>query len=160
MGLVEASRRYGVEKPGMSVASGSAAKQPTAPAVAEGDKTAPGGAGGGGAGGGGKESADLKAARDRLAAAKAERDKVKKDVDALNRDNNPDPLSASQRNSKIQEKNKQLADLDKQIAKLQAEVDKATQAAAEKPAEEKPAAEKPAEKKPPERKPAEGTGGK
>lgn len=117
LSVLEASRRYGVANPGMSVSDGSAAHDvgratasPTsgAPAAAAADAKA--------------VAADPKVVRAqaRLDEAKANRDKLAKTLEGLRADTNPDPLSAANRTTQIERRSNELQAAEQKVAQAQA----------------------------------------
>jgi hypothetical protein len=129
MSLLEASRRYGVDKPAVSFSSQLGEVAPAAPAAG----AAPEAGGSGGAPPANPEEApQVKMAADRLARAKAEREKLAAEIDKLKKDTNPDPQWAAQRASYLDEKTRRLTALDNQIKGLEAEVGRERAAAATK----------------------------
>lgn len=120
LSVLEASRMYGVSNPGVSVTSGSSSRVVSAPPSARSD------AGASGAkppGGGGNETPAVKAARERLASAEAEQQKLEKALADLRADTNPDPLWAARRDSQIQATTGQLSAARRQTELAKEELD-------------------------------------
>ena len=126
MSLLEASRRYGVDKPAVSFGSQLGEVAPAAPAAG----AAPEAGGSGAAPASVEDSPQLKAAAERVARAKAERQALAAEIDKLKKDTNPDPQWAAQRASYLDEKTRRLNVLDTQIKSLEGEVERVRAAAA------------------------------
>jgi len=127
--LVQASRRFGVERPALTVASGSAARSIAAPRSAGGDAAAATAA-----------SADvpdtpqMKRSKDRITAIHTQQKKLATDIAALKADTNPDPVAAGIRASQIERKERQIEALRKRLAEAEAQLATATEEAGEQAA--------------------------
>ena len=135
LSVLQASRRYGIDQPAVTVAEGSAVSQSAAAPVGVGQSisTTSG------------ESPVGKALA-AVTAAKAEREALAQELEQLRADRNPDPLWASIRENRIKTKSDELAQLDRRIGGLEAALEQARRAVAEQAAKARKAAEA-AEKK-------------
>ena len=120
LSLVEASRRYGVDRPAMNIAEtgpteATANATPTEPAVPAEPVPAPAAT----AISTEKKSVKVAAAKADLDGLKKRRDELAKRLDEANSDGNINPLAASQRQSRIEQLQADLAQQDGRIAEAQ-----------------------------------------